>query len=165
MTAQPLRRRTATPAEPEHAGQFTTRQAAHHAGTARLTPRKSTRHRRYADAPPPASTSDRSRLPGPGRYAPTPTIPRQAPRQSRTRPPAHIGAPTRATASAQSRRTPRPTQHSSADRRRSYLANKHRILRETAGPTRALFCLWDELPYSCTMLAVMFLIHALDLLT
>ncbi|WP_415840784.1 hypothetical protein, partial [Nocardiopsis rhodophaea] len=107
---------------------------------------------------------DRSRLPGPGHYAPPPTPPRQVQPQSRRHPSAHIGATARSTASAQSRRPPRPTQHSSADRRRSYLANKHRIRRETAGVTLPLFTVRERLPYSCVVIAMILLSKTLGLL-
>ncbi|MBB6173407.1 hypothetical protein HNR23_003467 [Nocardiopsis mwathae] len=57
--------------------------------------------------------------------------------------------------------TVRPTRQA---RRRAYYAYKHRILAETAGQTRALFTLYEQLPYSCTILALMLLSHALGLL-
>ncbi|MBB6173812.1 hypothetical protein HNR23_003872 [Nocardiopsis mwathae] len=99
-------------------------------------PTRSRRYRPYASAPPPATKPDRSRLPGPGRHARQPV-------------------PSHPALQAWSRR---PENH------RAYTAYKHRTLNETAGQTRSLFTICEQLPYSCAIIGAMLLTHLLGLL-
>ncbi|MBB6173416.1 hypothetical protein HNR23_003476 [Nocardiopsis mwathae] len=121
----------------------------------------------------PATAPDRARLPGPSPYATQPSYPARptAPPARATRPKAPVGPrpATRPSGQWATRQPTRPRPAStvrptSQARRRAYYTYKHRVLSETAGQTRALFTLYEQLPYSCTILALMLLSHALGLL-
>ncbi|GAA2016863.1 hypothetical protein GCM10009799_51210 [Nocardiopsis rhodophaea] len=93
------------------------------------------RYRPYASSPRLATAPDRSRLPGPCRHAPQ----------------AH---PTNPALRAWSTRS---------DDRRDYTANKRRVRLATAGRTRALSSVWEQLPVSVAIIGAMLLADALGI--